>query len=304
MALVGAPAKAPQPYDFRRPNKFNREHVRALQIMAETFARQFTTVLSTTLRAVSHVSVSQVSQLTYDEYIRTIPNPSHLAILSIEPLQGRAILNTPLPVMMSAIDRLLGGQGSGEMPDRPLSEIEQSLARSLLDRVLRELAYAFEPLTPIRPVVLQQESNPQFAQVASAADMVILISFDMRIGDQRGVATLCTPFASLQPVLDAMTADAREANRTAVDPRAVRRALEYRMDDAPLTISVSFREVTLSSGEIIALRPGDVLPLLHPVDEPLEVTVGGRSCFKARPGRKGKRLACLIVADDEGERNR
>ena len=108
-----SPSATPVAYDFRRPNKFTREHVRALQIASETFARQFTTVLSTTLRTVSQVQAKGIHQLTYDEYIRDVPNPTYLAILSLPPLAGASIFHLPLPVVMTAVDRLLGGPGAG-----------------------------------------------------------------------------------------------------------------------------------------------------------------------------------------------
>jgi flagellar motor switch protein FliM len=284
------------PYDFRRPNKFNREHVRALQIANETFARQFTTVLSTTLRAVSAVTAKNIGQLTYDEYIRDIPNPSHLAILSLPPLAGAAIFHIPLTVVMSAVDRLLGGPGSGFLPNRPPTEIEASLVRSLLGRVLRELAYAFEPLVALEPQVIHQESNPQFAQIASPTDMVVVLEYDIRIGAHEGEATLCIPFTSLQPVLDEVTGNALLTGRVGGDPGAVRSALAHSMGAAPLPLSVQFSPVTLSLAEIVDLRPGDVLPLAHPVDASLEVSVAGRRQFFARPGRRGKRLACVITS--------
>jgi flagellar motor switch protein FliM len=284
------------PYDFRRPNKFNREHVRALQIASETFARQFTTVLSTTLRAISGVTAKSIGQLTYDEYIREVPNPSHLAILSLPPLAGAAIFHIPLPVVMSAVERLLGGAGSGFLPNRPLTEIEASLVRSLLGRVLRELAYAFEPLAALEPQVIHQESNPQFAQICSPTDMVVVLEYDIRIGAHQGEATLCIPFTSLQPVLDEVTGNALLAGRVGGDPEAVRRALAQRMEAAALPVSVQFSPVTLSLADIVDLQPGDVLPLAHPVDAALEVSVAGRRRFFGRPGRRGKRLACVITS--------
>jgi flagellar motor switch protein FliM len=297
MVQTGRP-KAPTPYDFRRPNKFNREHVRTLQIASETFARQFSTVLSTTLRAVSQVSHEAVNQLTYDEYIRNIPNPSYLAILNLEPLNGTSVLNVSLPVMMAMIDRLLGGSGAGDMPSRPLSEIEQALAKGLLERVLRELAYAFESLTPLQPSIVHQEANPQFAQAVAASDMVIVLTFDIRVGHHSGEVTLCVPFAALQPVLDAVTAEATRSSAVLVEPEAVKNALVGNLDAAAVDVAIRFHEVVLPSTEIVALRPGDILPLLHPVDAPLAVSVAGVNCFQAMPGRKGKRLACLIVDPD------
>src|SRR5438270_208477 len=204
-------SSTPVAYDFRRPNKFTREHVRALQIASETFARQFTTVLSTTLRTVSQVQARGIGQLTYDEYIRDVPNPTYLAILALPPLAGASIFHLPLPVVMTAVDRLLGGPGTGPTVNRPLTEIEQSLVRDLLGRVLRELAYAFESLTALEPAVIHQESNPQFAQIGSPSDMVIVFVYDLRIGGQAGQATLCVPFAALQPVLDEVTGNSLPA---------------------------------------------------------------------------------------------
>ena len=291
-----SPSATPVVYDFRRPNKFTREHVRALQIASETFARQFTTVLSTTLRTVSQVQAKGIHQLTYDEYIRDVPNPTYLAILSLAPLAGASIFHLPLPVVMTAVDRLLGGPGAGPALHRPLTEIEQSLMRDLLGRVLRELAYAFESLTALEPTVLHQESNPQFAQIGSPSDMVIVFVYDLRIGGQAGEATLCVPFASLQPVLDEVAANSLLAGRVEADAESVRESLAGRMGAAPVTVSVSFPAVTLALSEIVDLRPGDVLPLEHRVDAPLEVSVGGLPRFAARPGRRGKRLACVITS--------
>jgi flagellar motor switch protein FliM len=159
----------PQPFDFRRPSKFSRDHARALQIVHETFARQFTTILSTTLRSVSSVTVASVDHISYDEYVRSSPELCFLAILNIDPLSGAAILQLPLDIGMAAIDRLLGGTGDGAQPRRALTDIESSLLRELVQRVLRELDYAFESLVKTSTSIVQLESNPQFAQVAAAS---------------------------------------------------------------------------------------------------------------------------------------
>lgn len=293
--------RAPVRYDFRRPNKFNREHVRALQIANETFARQWTTLLSSTLRAVSQVSLRKIEQLTYDEYIRDIPNPSYLAVLALRPLAGTAVLHLPLPVVMAAVDRLVGGPGSAKQPRRAVTEIEASLLRTLMGRVLRELAYGFESLTNIEPTLVHQEANPQFAQVAAASDMVVVAEYDVRIASTGGVASLCIPFNALQPVLDELTTNALEAGRLSIDPLGLRLSLGESLSDAPLPVSVHFTQVTMTAAEVVALTPGDLVALHHHVDQPLEIAVGGVARFQGRAGRRGKRLACLVV-DPDGAR--
>lgn len=288
----------PQPFDFRRPTTFSREHARALQIVNETFARQFTTILSTTLRAVSSVSVTSVDHLSYDEYVRSSPDPSFLAVLQLDPLPGAGILQLPLDVAMAAVDRLLGGTGEGSQPARALTDIESALLRELVTRVLRELDYAFESLIKVSTSVLQLESNPQFAQVAAPTDIVVVSTFDVRIGSQGAPATLCLPFAALQPALEQATGPALFGDRKGGDPREAARAVAERLTGVPVDVAVRFEPVSLTSAEILALRVGDVLPLHHPVNAPLAVCASDRVCAAAVPGSKGRRLAFMIVSPD------
>lgn len=288
-----------QPFDFRRPNKFSRDHVRALQVVHETFARQLSTVLATTLRAVSHVSLASVEQLTYDEYVRSLPNPSYLMILSLNPLPGAAVLQFPLPIAFAAIDRLLGGNGEASSPSRPLTEIESNLMRGLVDRALRELEYAYETLVRIEAEVVQQEFNPLFAQIAAPSDMALAISFETRIGDKRGTSSLCIPYTTMQPVLESLASQQLFADRSQYDPVLWTRSLEDAVGAVPVELAVRFESVALPSADIVNLRVGDVVPLEHPVDLPLTVQVGGIECYDAVSGRRGKRLACLIVGNHQ-----
>jgi flagellar motor switch protein FliM len=311
-ASSGAPGPAgrkkrksgPQPFDFRRPSKFSRDHARALQIVHETFARQFTTILSTTLRSVSQVTVSSVDHISYDEYVRSSPELCFLAILNIDPLSGAAILQLPLDIGMAAIDRLLGGTGNGAQPARALTDIESSLLRELVQRVLRELDYAFESLVKTSTSIVQLESNPQFAQVAAASDMVVSATYDVRIGSRESTATLCIPFASLQPILENVTGNAHFADRKGADPVESARAVAAGLTGVPVDVSVRFDAVKLTSSQILDLQVGDVLPLRHPVNAPLSVVAGDRTCAAGVPGSKGRRLAFMIVQTDPAEDRR
>lgn len=284
-------------YDFKRPNKFNRDHARALQLVGETFARQFTTVLSTTVRTASNLTFKEVGQLTYEEHIRDIPNPTYLAMITTEPIAGLCLLHLPLPVMMTIIDRLLGGTGNGTFPNRPLTDIEAALANNLMGRLLRELKLAFESLVMIEPVLAHQESNPSFAQIAASNDTVVVLSFDMKVAGSSGVFSVCIPFAQIQPTLDGATSGFTRGGRSDVDTEAVSHAIRAGVDHAKVTVSVQFNEIALLAGDIVELRPGDILPLTHPVDAPLLVTIGNVARFQAKPGRRGRRLACVVVEE-------
>lgn len=283
------------PYDFKRPSKFNRDHARALQLIGETFARQFSTVLSTTVRTSSQVSFAEVGQLTYDEHVRDIPNPTYLAMVSLEPLPGLALLHVPLPVMMTVIDRLLGGTGNGQLPNRPLTDIELGLAQGLMARMLRELSAAFESLVAVEPKLTHQESNPQFTQIAALNDTVVVLSFDIQVAGNAGKLSLCIPFAQIQPVLEDAAGTFTRTGRNDIDHEAVTSALRAAIDDTGVPLTVRFNEIDLIASDIVDLRPGDIVPLAHPVDAPLFITIGDVARFHVKPGRRGRRLACIVT---------
>jgi len=285
----------PTPYDFRRPNKLSREHVRALQIAYETFARRWATLLTTTLRQVCSVQLVGIEQVTYDEYVASLSSPTVMALLSIDPVPGAGVLETSLPSAMATIDHLLGGPGGPDQPDRPLTDIETALLRSVLDRVLGELRYAFESIVPMRPTLGQIEHNPQFAQAASASDMVVVAAFDVRIGTLDSAASICLPYSGVAPHLEAATGHGLISDRERATRAAFTAALEESLLGVSLGVAVRFRPVALNPATLLDLSVGDVLTLPHPTSTPLAVTASGVTFGHAMPGSHGKRLAALVV---------
>lgn len=286
----------PQPFDFRTPTKIGREHIRALQMVNEQFARQVATVFASSLRVVSQVTVTGISQVPWREFVSSTPDPSYLAVITLDPLPGSGVLHLPLPMVMAAVDLLLGGTGRGPLPSRALTEIEAGLMKDLMSRALRELAGAMEPLMAVEAAVVQQESNLQFAQIAGAADATVVSSYELRIGETVAAASLCLPVPTVQPLLDVAQQLSGANNRSRADgAQTARAAVAARLLETDVELAVRFRPVQLTPTEILDLAVGDVLPLNHPVTEPLTVHAEGRPVLAARPGRRGKRLACVVV---------
>ena len=286
-------------FDFRRQSKLSREHVRTMQIVQETFARVLSTMLASQLRSMCQVTIQSIDQQTYDEYVRELPNPTLLTLLSLAPLQGAAIFQLPLEVAFVAVERLLGGVGYPEQPNRPLSELELNLIRSIFERALPELRYAFEPVVATEPKIMSQESNPQYAQIAAPTDMVIIVAFEIRIEAISGTATLCIPFSALQPHLEALSATSLYASQSMVDSAETLSRLIHHIGETPVDVSAQFRTVEMSAFDIVRLRVGDVLPLSHPVEEPLTLVVDGVPTHEARIGRRNRRLAVQISRQAE-----
>ena len=283
----------PTPYDFRRPIKLSREHVRTLQIAFETYARGCGTLLTTRLRVVSSVTLASIEQLTYDEYVAGLANPTVIATVAIDPLPGAVLVEMASSAAMTAIDHMLGGPG-GPQPERPLTEVEMPLLRGLLERMLAELRYGFETLVDISPKLREIEYNAQFLRAHQPGDAVVIASFDMKIGTEECVASICLPFTTILPVLEKQeTVELSAAERVVRD--SAHRNLTAGLSAAPIEVAVRFQPIRMRTDDIVDLRPGDVVPLGHPTSLPLEVTVNETVFAHAVPGNQGARLACLVV---------
>ncbi|HTZ44237.1 MAG TPA: flagellar motor switch protein FliM [Jatrophihabitans sp.] len=285
------------PYDFRRPTKLTRDHIRALQMSYETFARRLTTLLTSGLRQLCQVSLIAIEHQSYEEYIANVAGPTILSVLDMGGLPGTALFEFSVPTALACVDYLLGGQG-GEQPVRQLTDLETSLLRNLIEQMLSVLRYALEPTVGAEPSLRTIEFNPQFVQAAGATDSVVVGSFQMKVGNQTCVSTLCIPFASLAPRLqdgkDRKSQSPAERAASMLSAAHVRKAL----GGVPVQVALTFEPVTLTPAQIISLAPGDVVPLRHRVTAPLAVESGGVVFAHALAGRQGSRLAGLVVSKD------
>ncbi|WP_412744418.1 flagellar motor switch protein FliM [Krasilnikovia sp. MM14-A1004] len=283
----------PAPYDFRRPIKLSREHVRTLQIAFETYARSCGTLLTTRLRVVSSVALTSIEQLNYDEYVASLANPTVVALVSLDPLPGTVLMEMSSAAVMTAIDHMLGGPG-GPQPERPLTEVEMPLLRGLQERMLGELRYGFETLVDLQPKLREIEYNAQFLRAHQPGDAVVVALFEMKIGTEECVASICVPFNTILPVLEKQeTIELTAAERLTRD--TAHRNLSTGLSAAPIDVAVRFHPIRMRTDDIVDLRPGDVVPLGHPISMPLDVTVNETVFAHAVPGNQGARLACLVV---------
>ncbi|MCV2489504.1 flagellar motor switch protein FliM [Geodermatophilus sp. YIM 151500] len=284
----------PRTYDFRRPTKLSREHVRVLQIAQEAFARQATTVLTTLLRAGARMELVGIEQFSYDDYVVTLPSPAFIATFTIEPLAGKGLLAYPLDMAMATVDHMLGGSGAAEQPNRPMTGMESTVHNHLLARLLDEFSASFAPITDVQPDLHSIEYNPQLAQAAAGSDTVMVASFTMSVGRREGEATLVLPFASFASALN--NAASPQLSESALRKRQrAAEALAERLNLVPVDVSVRFAPLTVSSEDLLSLAVGDVLLLRHPRDSPLEVTTNDVTFAYAIASNHRRRLAAAIV---------
>ncbi|MBS42795.1 MAG: flagellar motor switch protein FliM [Nocardioides sp.] len=287
---------APVPYDFRRPIQLSREHQRILQLGFDGFTRQATTVFTSALRSVCSVGLRTIDQRSYAEYVDSLAPMTYLTLFSTEPMQGRGMLDIPLDAVMSCVDHMLGGPGSAHQPKRPLTEIESGIISSLVARLLREMRYSIASIVAIDPEITGVEYSPQFAQVAGASDVMVVIEMELRIDEVAYPMSICLPFSGLHPHLAAAAAPAPVSNRERALRAEATELLRDNLQDVPVEVSVRFRNTRVDPVTLTSLVPGDVLRLRHPASAPLDVTFEDEAFAHATAGTQGQRLAALVVA--------
>jgi len=189
-------------YDFKRPERVSKDQMRALEAIHEGVARNFGAALSSFLRTIMEVRVATTEQLTYSEFIHSLPNPTSFNLLSAPPLEGQMCLEISPLIIYPIIDRLLGGSSS-EMfiPQRPLTAIEWRLVKQITDRMLDSLTEVWSGLIDVQFELAETESNPHLVQIVAPNEVVVVIGFEIKMGQRAGTMSLCIPFNVIEPVI-------------------------------------------------------------------------------------------------------
>jgi len=302
--VSGKPREKITPYDFKRPERVGKEQMRALQTLHEGFGRNFGAALSALLRSIVEVKLTSVDQLTYSEFVFSLENPTCFNLLKAEPLEGNLILDINPSILYPIIDRLLGGgREGGPLARRPLTEIELRLVSRITKLFLEELHHAWENVLDLTLEVVQVESNPQLVQIVPPNEVVVLISFELTIGDIRGMMNLCIPYNSIERIGGKLSADSWSAyGRRQATPETIN-AISRSICTSLVELNVRLAQTRIGTGDLIGLRVGDIITTDKDVRSPLIISVEGLPKFKASPGafRGHKAVAIEAVIKDPVE---
>ena len=292
-------------YDFRRPDKFSKEQIRTVSNMHETFARLTTTSLSAQLRTLVHVHVASVDQLTYEEFIRSIPTPTTLAVINMDPLKGNAVLEIAPEITFIMIDRLLGGSGdTGGKVNRDLTDIEQSVMEGIIVRILANMREAWTQVIDLRPRLQQIETNPQFAQIVPPSEMVILVTLEIKIGEEAGMMNICIPYITIEPIVSKLSSQFWFSSVRRSSTTQYLGTLKEKLSDVEMELIAEIGSLNVPIRDVLNLHAGDVIRLANTkITDPLTLAVGSRKKFFCQPGVIGKKLAVQVIGKLEDEEN-
>ena len=283
-------------YDFKRPDKFSKEQIRTVSIMHETFARLTTTSLSAQLRSLVHVHVASVDQLTYEEFIRSIPTPTTLAVINMDPLKGNAVLEIDPAITFSMIDRLFGGTGQGAKVSRDLTDIEQSVMEGIIVRILANMREPWTQVIDLRPRLGQIETNPQFAQIVPPSEMVVLVTLETKVGEEEGMMNFCIPYLTIEPIISKLSSQFWFSSVRRSSTTQYLGTLKEKLADVDMDVVAEIGTINMPIRDVLALRVGDVVRLSTVrVGDPLSLSVGNKKKFYCQPGVVGKKMAVQVI---------
>lgn len=298
----------PQPdvvaYDFKRPHRFSKERVRALQRIHEQFARELSGMVSAKVRARVDLSVTSIEQLTFGEFIRSVPNPSVIILCTMQPLEGSLIMQLSPDISFLLYDRLCGGPGTSIGRTRELTDIELAV---LTTQFFEPMAISFEnawsEIVDMSVTLESIESNPQFLQVMTERETVVLISLTLGIGNTRDLVNICLSYSALEPVLKQLTSlRLFDSLRRRAEPEDVK-MLHSQIKETPIVLDVELGSTTVTVADLLNLQVGDVITLDRKRYENLEVQVGDLAKFLASPGRLGDKMGIVVTAARPLERS-
>jgi flagellar motor switch protein FliM len=293
-----------QVYDFKRPERVSKDQMRALEALHEGFGRNLGAALSGYLRTIIEVTVAHIEQLTYSEFIHSLPNPTCFNLLKAEQLDGQLCLEISPLIVYPIIDRLLGGSNADLfIPQRPLTQIEQRLVQRITDRATHHLSEAWSNLTPVTFSVQDFESNPQLVQIVPPNETVVVVGFELKMGNRAGTMSLCIPYNVIEPIMGVLAAQNWFSYQRKGGQEDHLRKLTRNINNAPVQVRAFLAATTISMDDLLSLQVGDLITTDKDCSREVLIQVEGRNKFLGQVGqfRGSKAVRVTKLCETAGE---
>ena len=282
-------------YDFKRPAKFSKEHLRTLEIIYEHYGRLLATNLPVYLRKNITVTVASSETVTFSEFTNALSNPVILGIINFQPLGGNIILDLAANLGFAMVDRMLGGKGLPLEKNRDFTEIEMTIIEKLMVISMQLMREPWKNVLEISPVLDRIETNPQFAQIIAPNEMIAIVTLNMKIGDVEGFMNVCLPYFTLESVMDRLNTRYWFSTMTEESDEDYEMYIEALIKRVDVPIKVIMGRSAVSVNDFVNLQPGDIIRLDTQVDSELDVYVGNIRKFCAVPGTDKDKYAARVT---------
>ncbi len=279
-------------YNFMKPNLITKDQLQSFENVHESFSKELSAAIALMLRTNSDVSLVSTEQQQYSEFIGSLAQFSHLVTFKTGEFPGEALFEMNLSLVFGIIDMLLGGEGNVETEIRVPTDIEVSILAPFIEKMLEKLEFCWNTLLDVQLVKLREESNPEYLQAAPNDAPVVVLAFDVKIGNANGIINICYPMPLIQSVneyLDGVSGQKDTYYGEKANDVTRRRVLNAILD-VPIPFSVDLGKTSIAGSDLMRLAPGDVLKFDNKIEELLTLSLAGKPLYKVRPGKIKKEI--------------
>lgn len=283
-------------YDFKRPTKFSKEHLRTLEIIYEHYGRLLSTNLPVYLRKNIQISVASSETVIYSEFTNALSNPVILGIVNFQPLGGTILIELATQLGYAMIDRMLGGTGEPLEKNRDFTEIEMTIIEKMMVVCMQLMREPWKNVVDLNPVMERIETNSQFAQVIAPNDMIAIVTLNMKIGDVEGFMNICLPFFTLESVMDKLNTKYWYATLQEKREEDFQEHIESLIRRVDVPVKAVLGQTRVSVNDFINLQAGDIIRLNTEIEDDLYIYVGNIKKFTALPGSSKDKYAVRVTS--------
>lgn len=283
-------------YDFKRPAKFSKEHLRTLELIFEHYGRLLSTNLPVYLRKNIQVNVASSETVTFSEFTNALSNPVILGIVNFQPLSGNIIVEMTSNVGYAILDRMLGGQGATLDSLRDYSEIELSILDKIMSVCTQLLKEPWKNVLDIVPLLERIETNTQFAQIIAPNEMIAIVTMNIKLGDVEGFMNICLPFVTLEPIIDNLNTKFWFTNMNNSDDEDQTEYVEALLRKVDVPVKAVLGKSQIAVSDFLGLQVGDIIRLDRRTDSELDIYVGNIKKFAAVPGTNREKYAARVTS--------
>ena len=305
LEMAGGGCPSISPYDFMRPERISKDQIRSLKTLHESFARNVGSQWTGLLRTIVEIDIGRVEQMTYSEYTASLADPTCFGLVKPDTLDGSVCLELSPEIFYSMIDRLMGGDAQApRTPGRPLTRIEERLARSILHRAMIPLSDAWSTVCKVQFTLGEIESNPQIVQMVPPNEVVIAFEFNVNMAGNSGSMSLCVPFNVIEPLMEELGRRAWTFSASVGEDRQHIAQISRHIADTGLEVNATLAETTMTLSELRSLSVGDLILTGRHAESPVLLSVEGRPKYQAALGQhRGSRVVRVIRPTRSGERS-
>jgi flagellar motor switch protein FliM len=288
----GKEADGVRPYDFTA-QRISRTQLPLLEMVSKTFAARAAASLSSLLGRDASVQFEAMESVKCADVQAALPVPGTLAVIRMKPLNGFAYVSLEPQLLLTLLDGFFGGTGRANTDTQAAAApAAQRFLALMLKSFTPDIAIAWQPVTPVELEVVKQETNPRLLQLGGPMESVICCKFTVEFAARSGTMSWLLPEALIAPIRDALSGESGSA--PARKQEAWGPSLGTALADAQMDTRAVLAEAKISLRELVALSPGDIIP----IDAPQEVTLlsGDVPLYTGRFGVSQGRNALKIVS--------